>query len=104
MSEIESATIRGLFTLNTNVNGSRYSLNEDAYRPNHQFEEYPSTFIGFVEFEGGKCSPGSSIEAIIKINYSSDMKYLLKPENIWVVKEWPEVVGKVRILEVEFES
>ena len=104
MSETERAIVKGKFSLNSDLDGSRKSLGNSAYRPNHQFEGFPSTFIGFVEFEGGECAPGETKDAIIDIVYTKEMKHLLKVGNEWIVKEWPKEVGKLEISEVQFGS
>lgn len=104
MSESLKATVRGIFSLNSDVNGPRSSFGDSKYRPNHQFPEYPSTFIGFVDFDGDECAPGESRDVVIEIVFEKNMKELLKPGNSWDVKEWPHVVGSLKIIEVEFES
>ncbi|GAA5217366.1 hypothetical protein ACFSJ3_18005 [Corallincola platygyrae] len=92
------------FTLFPDVKGARRSMGTAAYRPNHQFRNYTSTFIGFIDFENGICEPGDTVRAQVHSLFEPGMKHLLVIGNSWDVKEGSKLVGKAMIKEVDFRD
>ena len=102
MDDCIEAEILIEFTLFPEVARARKSLGTAAYRPNHQFRGYKSTFIGFMDFEDGICEPGNTVKALVHSLFEPEMKHFIEVGNCWDVKEGAKVVGKAVIKEVDF--
>lgn len=100
MNDTIEADIEVEFTLNPEVEGARRSLGKALYRPNHQFEGYYSTFIGFVDFENEICQPGETVNAVVHSLFEEQMESLIKIGNCWQVKEGKSLVGNALIKKV----